>query len=93
MRKNPLNQLTSLLNTYLFIWEKEDERDDKEESFKQSLMQAFPSMAKEIYDADENALGDEYEQILPTTMEEFVSLEDFLSTMYTANAEDVVKEE
>lgn len=56
-------------------------------------MQAFPSMAKEIYDADEDALGDEYEQILPTTMEEFVSLEDFLSTIYTANAEDVVKEE
>jgi hypothetical protein len=52
-------------------------------------MQAFPSMAKEIYKKDENAIGDEYEQIIPTTMEEFQSLEDILESIQTMNAEEL----
>lgn len=52
-------------------------------------MQAFPTMAKEIYEKDENALGDEYEQIIPSTMEEFKSLEDILESLQTMNAEEL----
>ena len=79
-----------MLNLYLYIWEKEDEKEEKELIFKQSLMQAFPSMADQIWKQDENALGDEYEQIVPTSMEEFVSLENFLSNL-EMNAEDLEK--
>lgn len=53
-------------------------------------MQAFPSMADKIWNQDENALGDEYEQIVPTSMEEFISLENFLSNL-EMNAEDLEK--
>lgn len=79
-----------MLNLYLYIWEKEDEKEEKELVFKQSLMQAFPSMADQIWNQDENALGDEYEQIMPSSMEEFVSLEKFLSNL-EMNAEDLEK--
>lgn len=80
--------MTSLINLYLYIWEKEDEKEEKESTFKQSLMQAFPSMADEIWNQDENALNEDYEQIIPTSMEEFVSIENFLSNL-EMNAEDL----
>lgn len=51
-------------------------------------MQAFPSMADEIWNQDENALNEDYEQIIPTSMEEFVSIENFLSNL-EMNAEDL----
>ena len=55
-------------------------------------MQAFPSKASEIWSKDQNALGDEYEQIVPKTMEEFVSIEEFLSSIdNTMNAQDLEK--
>lgn len=74
------------------MWEQEDQKIEKEESFKQSLMQAFPSKASEIWSKDQNALGDEYEQIVPKTMEEFVSIEEFLSSIdNTMNAQDLEK--
>lgn len=79
-----------MLNLHLYIWQKEDEKEQKESIFKQSLMQAFPSMADKIWNQDENALGDEYEQIVPTSMEEFISLENFLSNL-EMNAEDLEK--
>lgn len=52
-------------------------------------MQAFPSKASEIWSNDENALGEEYEQISATTLEEFMSIEDFLSKVDNMNAQDL----
>lgn len=85
--------MIDLINIYLTIWETEDQLEEKEESFKQSLMQAFPSMAKQIYgeEDDDNALGDDYEQILPSNMEEFRSLEDLLNNIQEMNVEDLEK--
>lgn len=55
-------------------------------------MQAFPSMAKQIYGEEEDdALGDDYEQILPSNMEEFRSLEDLLNNIQEMNVEDLEK--
>lgn len=91
INKNSPNALTSLINIYLFVWEEEEKKKEKEETFKQSLMQAFPSKASEIWSRDENALGEEYEQISPATLEEFVSIEEFLSKIDNMNAEDLEK--
>jgi hypothetical protein len=77
------------MNIHLNFWENEDKHIEKEESFKQSLMQAFPSMAKELYTEDENAISEEYEQILPKNMEEFQSIEDLLNEIHTVNAEQI----
>lgn len=55
-------------------------------------MQAFPSMAKQIYgEEDDPALGEDYEQILPSNMEEFRSLEDLLNNIQEMNVEDLEK--
>jgi hypothetical protein len=74
------------------VWEREDQAEEKETMFKQSLMQAFPSMTEKIWgiNEDDEALGDNYEQIIPETMEEFVSLEKFLTNL-EMNAEDLEK--
>jgi hypothetical protein len=80
-----------LINLYLYIWEKEDDADNKETLFKQSLMQAFPSMTEKIWGGgDEDELGDDYEQIIPQTIEEFVSLEKLLSNL-EMSAKDLEK--
>ncbi len=54
-------------------------------------MQAFPSMTEKIWGGgDEDELGDDYEQIIPETMEEFVSLEKLLSNL-EMSAKDLEK--
>lgn len=78
-----------MLNIYLFAWEQEDKKEDKEENFKQSLMQAFPSKASEIWSQDENMLGEDYEQIVPETFEDFVSIENFLSKIDNMSAKEL----
>lgn len=52
-------------------------------------MQAFPSKAKQIWEEDENSLNEDYEQIVPTTQEEFISIEQFLSDIQNMNAEEL----
>lgn len=54
-------------------------------------MQAFPSKASEIWSQDENMLGDDYEQIVPETFEDFVSIENFLSKIENMSATELEK--
>lgn len=70
------------MNSALLIWEIEDEYENKDEQFKQSMVQAFPSLYEEIYDLNKDDSLDGYEQIVPTSDEEFQSITDFLNGLH-----------
>ena len=59
------------MNSALLIWEIEDKYENKNEQFKQSMVQAFPTLYQEIYDLNKDDSLDNYEQIVPTSPEEF----------------------
>ena len=70
------------MNSALLIWEIEDEYENKDEQFKQAMVQAFPSLYEEIYDLNKDNSLEGYEQIVPTSEEEFQSITDFLDGMH-----------
>lgn len=79
------------MNSALLLWEIEDEYEDKDEQFKQAMVQAFPTLYEEIYDLNKDDSLDGYEQIVPTSPEEFQSITDFLNGIHSMSAQEVEK--
>jgi len=77
------------MNSALLIWEIEDEYENKNEQFKQSMVQAFPTLYQEIYDLNKEDSLDGYEQIVPTSPEEFQSITDFLSGLHIMSTDEL----
>lgn len=77
------------MNSALLIWEIEDEYENKNEQFKQSMVQAFPTLYQEIYDLDKEDSLEGYEQIIPTSPEEFYSITDFLNGLHLMSTEEL----
>lgn len=77
------------MNSALLIWEIEDEYENKNEQFKQSMVQAFPTLYQEIYDLNKDDSLDGYEQIVPNSPEEFQSITDFLNSIHTMSTEEL----
>jgi hypothetical protein len=79
------------MNATLLIWETEDENEDKNEQFKQAMVQAFPTLYKDIYEVDKDNSLENYEQIVSSNQEEFQSITDFLQSMHTMSTEELVE--
>lgn len=77
------------MNSALLLWEIEDEYENKDEQFKQAMVQAFPTLYEEIYDLNKEDSLDGYEQVVPTSPEEFQSITDFLNGMHIMSATEV----
>jgi hypothetical protein len=79
------------MNSALLIWEIEDEYENKDEQFKQAMVQAFPSLYEEIYNLNKESSLEGYEQIVPTSQEEFQSINDFLEGLHLMSTNDLEK--
>lgn len=79
------------MNATLLIWETEDENENKNEQFKQAMVQAFPTLYKDIYEVDKDNSLENYEQIVSSNQEEFQSITDFLQSMHTMSTEELVE--
>ena len=79
------------MNSALLIWEIEDEYENKDEQFKQSMVQAFPSLYDEIYGLNKDDSLEGYEQIVPTSPEEFQSINDFLEGLHIMSPSELEK--
>jgi len=77
------------MNSALLIWEIEDEYESKNEQFKQSMVQAFPTLYEEIYDLNKDDSLEGYEQIVPESFEEFQSITDFLNGLHIMSTEEM----
>jgi hypothetical protein len=78
------------MNATLLVWETEEKYESKNEQFKQAMVQAFPSLYKDIYEIDKEDSLDGYEQIVSDDQEEFVSITDFLDSLHTMSTEELV---
>lgn len=78
------------MNAALLVWETEEEYESKNEQFKQAMVQAFPSLYKDIYEIDKEDSLEDYEQIVSNDQEEFYSITDFLQNMHTMSTEELV---
>jgi hypothetical protein len=79
------------MNATLLIWETKDENESKNEQFKQAMVQAFPTLYKDIYEVDKDNSLENYEQIVSSNQEEFQSITDFLQSMHTMSTEELVE--
>lgn len=79
------------MNATLLIWETKNENESKNEQFKQAMVQAFPTLYKDIYEIDKDNSLENYEQIVSSNQEEFQSITDFLQSMHTMSTEELVE--
>jgi hypothetical protein len=53
------------------------------------MVQAFPSLYQEIYDLNKDDSLDGYEQVVPTSPEEFQSITDFLNGLHIMSTQEL----
>lgn len=84
------NQLTYKVSNALLIREIKDDYEKQSEQFKQSMVQAFPSLYDQLYnnkDSDDSI--ENYEQVVSAEQEDFVSIMDFIQGMHTMSAQEI----
>lgn len=79
-----------MINLYLTSLDYEEQNKDREQRFKESLMQAFPHSTEKIFPElnKSSGINSDYEQVVPSNQEEYLSLQDFISQIHTMEIED-----
>jgi hypothetical protein len=80
------------MNAALLLWETEEKYENKNEQFKQAMVQAFPQLYEDIYDLNksEDSL-ENFDQVVPSTEQEYESIVDFLEGLHSMSSEELVE--
>jgi hypothetical protein len=79
------------MNAALLLWETEEDYENKSEQFKQAMVQAFPQLYDDIYNLNNDDSLEGFEQIVPSSEDEYETISSFLEGLHSMSSEELVE--